>query len=179
MSELDALERDVEQSRARFADDLARLTSPRRVSAVKQELWSDADRAKDALVGKAREAAQDAAQSILTDLKQRAIANPAAALAIGAGLAWRIARHPPIASILVGVGLFSLLRTSPAPNGKAHDPLDDHEAWASNESASLAERASGLVDNAKDKASALAESAKDTVEGWTAQAGAAARSAVS
>ena len=41
------------------------------------------------LVDKTKEAAKDGAQRFLTELKERAAANPVAALAIGAGLAWR------------------------------------------------------------------------------------------
>jgi hypothetical protein len=48
------------------------------------------------------------AQRVLDDLKARAAANPAAALAIGAGIGWRLLKHPPIASALIGVGLVSL-----------------------------------------------------------------------
>jgi hypothetical protein len=46
-------------------------------------------------------------------MKARAAANPAAALALGAGLAWRLVQRPPIASALVGIGLLSLWRTDP------------------------------------------------------------------
>src|SRR4026208_651381 len=48
------------------------------------------------------------------DLKARAAANPSAALAIGAGLAWRLVKHPPIATALIGAGAPSLWRTNPA-----------------------------------------------------------------
>jgi hypothetical protein len=45
------------------------------------------------------------------DVKARAAANPAALIAIGAGLAWRLMQRPPIASALIGVGLYSLWKT--------------------------------------------------------------------
>jgi hypothetical protein len=38
------------------------------------------------------------------DVKARAAANPAAVIAIGAGLAWRLLQRSPIASALIGVG---------------------------------------------------------------------------
>src|SRR6185437_14414318 len=41
-------------------------------------------------------------------------ANPSAALAIGAGLAWRLVKHPPLATALIGAGVLSLWRTTPA-----------------------------------------------------------------
>jgi hypothetical protein len=108
-AELDALERDVERSRAKFDSDLARLRSPGIISNFKNDLWTET-----------ADAAKDGAQKILDDLKKRARANPAAALAIGAGLTWRLATRPPIASLLVGVGLISLLRTAHSQsNGEA------------------------------------------------------------
>ena len=77
-AELDALERDVERSRAKFDSDLARLRSPGIISSFKDDLWAETSGA-----------VKDGAQKILDDLKRRASANPAAALAIGAGLTWR------------------------------------------------------------------------------------------
>jgi hypothetical protein len=65
------------------------------------------------LVATTQEAVRDRAWRFLADIKERAAANPAAALAIGAGLAWRLARKPPIASMLVGAGVVGLMRTNP------------------------------------------------------------------
>jgi hypothetical protein len=112
-TELDRLERDVEQARGRVADNVARLRRPAVVSEFKQDVMSRAVRAKDDLIHRTTDAASSTAQRILADIKSRAAANPAAALAIGAGLAWRLARHPPISTILVGLGVVSLLKTSP------------------------------------------------------------------
>jgi vacuolar-type H+-ATPase subunit H len=109
MSDLNAIERDVEQAREKFAGDLARLRSPDILASFKDDLSA----AKDDLLDRTTEAAKDGAQRIFDDLKDRATANPAAALAIGAGLAWQLARRPPIATLLVGLGVVSLLRTSP------------------------------------------------------------------
>jgi vacuolar-type H+-ATPase subunit H len=168
-ADLDELERDVEQARARFADDLARLRSPRNLSAFKDDLWAEATQTKDELIEKTKEAAKDGAQRLFTDLKERAAANPAAALAIGAGLAWRIAHRPPIASLLVGIGLVSLLRTSPPQNSKPYMGLYDEDPPIRryDENGNLVSRASGLV-----------ESAKDRVQEWTDEAGNAARDTV-
>jgi hypothetical protein len=112
-AELDVLEREVEAARAKFAADVGRLRDPANYRRLKDDLIGEANQTKDELLDKAKSAASDAAQNLLEDVKQRAIANPAAAAAIGAGLAWRLFTHPPIASILVGLGLVSLLRTSP------------------------------------------------------------------
>jgi hypothetical protein len=141
-AELNVLERDVEQARARFAGDLARLRSPATLSNFQDDLWAQASETKDDLVEKAKEAATDGVQRLVSDLKGKAAANPAAALAIGAGLAWRFAHRPPIASLLVGIGLFSLWRTSPPPEGE------------------------GLVSRAAE----LAGQVKETVQEWSAGA---------
>jgi hypothetical protein len=138
---LNALERDVEQARAKFAGDLARLKSPKTLSDFKADLWSAAGETKDEAVEKAKEAAKDGVERIVADLKHRVQANPAAALAIAAGLAWRLAVRPPIASLLVGVGLLSLWRTR--PDGQ---------------------------DGILSRASELAGSVKETVQHWSEDA---------
>ncbi len=87
MSDLDTLERDVIQARARFANDLARLRSPDNLARFKDDLWTEARETTDDLVGKtkeaAKEAAKDGAQRVLTELKERAAANALATAAIG------------------------------------------------------------------------------------------------
>ena len=126
-ADLNALERDVEQARARFADDLARLRSPSTLARFKDDAWAEARETKDELVGKTKEAAKDGAQRLFTELKERAAANPVAALAIGAGLAWRLVHRPPIATLLVGMGVVGLLRTSPARNSEPYMGLHDED----------------------------------------------------
>ena len=91
-ADLNTLEHDVEQARARFAADLARVRSPTTFAHFKDDLLAQARDTKDGL---------------LHDLKERAIANPIATLAIGAGVAWRLVRHPPIATLLIGFGVVS------------------------------------------------------------------------
>jgi|ERR1700736_4522111 hypothetical protein len=100
-ADLALLERDVVEARNRLTGDIARLRAPATLSGF-----------KDDVVDKMTKQASSTAQRVVADLKGRAAANPAAALAIGAGLLWRFAHRPPIATILVGVGLASLLRTS-------------------------------------------------------------------
>jgi hypothetical protein len=112
-SELERLERDVEQSRKRLTEDLALLRRPSALSEFKQDLISRAFRTKDDLVHQTTSAALTGAQQFLADIKSRAAANPAAVFAIAAGLAWRLARHPPISTILVGLGIAGLLKTDP------------------------------------------------------------------
>jgi hypothetical protein len=101
-AELDVLERDVEDARGRLRLDLARLRAPGAM-----------DRMKDDVTERVTGAAQDTAHRVLDEIKARAAANPVAALAIGAGLAWRFAHRPPIATLLVGAGLVALFKTNP------------------------------------------------------------------
>jgi hypothetical protein len=158
-SDLNALERDVEQARARFANDLARLRSPVNLARFKDDLWAEARETKDELVEKTKEAAKDGVQRVLTE---RAAANPAAALAIGAGLAWRLFHRPPIATLLVGMGLVGLLRTSPSQrSAQPYMGLHDEDPKPRNRNdASLA---------------AFADAAKERVQDWSAQTGEAVR----
>lgn len=74
-------ERDVEQSRARLTQDLAVLCSPETFASFTDDLKQEAFETKDAL---------------WEDVKARAAANPAAVIAIGAGLAWRLLQRPPM-----------------------------------------------------------------------------------
>jgi hypothetical protein len=50
------------------------------------------------IVDQAKSTTQSTLQGMVDDLKSKAAANPAATLAIGAGIAWRVFRHPPIAT---------------------------------------------------------------------------------
>src|SRR4029078_10724747 len=94
------LEREVETARSRLRSDLSVLSSPRTYAAFKEDLRSEAN---------------STVNNLVEGLKARAAANPAAALAIGAGIAWRIIERPPIAATLIGAGLFSFFPTSPPP----------------------------------------------------------------
>jgi methyl-accepting chemotaxis protein len=109
---LERCERDVEAARARLAADLQILSQPETVQsftrAVKIELMS----AKDAAIESAKSSASRTISDTVDALKSKAAANPAALLAIGAGVAWHVLRHPPIVTALVGAGLFSLLKTN-------------------------------------------------------------------
>ena len=157
-ADLNLLEREVEQARAKFAADLARVRSP-----------TTAVNFKDTLVTQARETKD----SVLRDIKERALANPAAALAIGAGVAWRLMRHPPIASALIGLGLVSLLRTSPQSE-KVHEA-------AAHRLSDATSRAKELADSTRHKVEHWADDAREQVrqsaQGLSERASAAAERA--
>jgi hypothetical protein len=112
-SELNRFESEVEQARARLTSDLDRLRDPDMVSTFRTDLMREVSGTKDEWVDKAKNATRDGARRVLEDLKDRAAANPLAAAAIGAGVLWHLARHPPITTLLVGVGVFGLMRTNP------------------------------------------------------------------
>jgi hypothetical protein len=164
---LHLLEREVEAARAKLWDDLSTLRSPTTYSEFTSDLKSEALDMKDALVDKAKSGAQSTFASFVDDLKARAAANPAAALAIGAGIAWRLIQRPPIATALIGAGLYSLFRTTPsqpAPRdnesflAQARERLVEQ---ASDFAGSVKERAAAMGDVATEKASELAAGVKD------------------
>jgi hypothetical protein len=80
---LNQLEREVEASRTKPASDLSTLRSPATAAEFTETLKQEALDAKDALLDKAKASAQSSIESLIEEVKARAAANPAAALAIG------------------------------------------------------------------------------------------------
>ena len=122
------------------------------------------------LVTTTQDAVRDSAWRFLADLKERAAANPAAALAIGAGLAWRIARKPPIASMLVGAGVIGLMRTNPQksyPGAEMASQVGDLAIEAKEKVEQWSSDAGEMVERAGE----VAGSVKETVEQWSSDAG--------
>ena len=167
--EVRKLEREVESARSRLRTDLSVLNSPRTYAAFKDDLKSEANAT---------------VYNIIDGLKARAAANPAAALAIGAGIAWRVIERPPIAAALIGAGLFSLFRTSPVERSpfeqrdyvsegqerlkeQVSDFADEIKDHAVNMASAVANRASDLAgagtEKMRDLASAAASQAKEHV----------------
>ena len=157
-------EREVENARAKLAADLDVLCSPRTVATFTEGLKQEALDTKDA---------------IWERLKARAAANPAAMLAIAAGLGWRLMNRPPIASALIGLGLFSLWRTPGAPLDQRVGFFQQSAQALKTQGEDLASAASGVAANlttqAKDTVSAKGteawEAAKSKVQEWNEQAG--------
>jgi hypothetical protein len=189
---LAALEREVEVARERVAGDLARLRSPATLSEFKNELWSATRQSKDQIVEKATNHVQEAIQDVVVNIKGRAAANPAAAVAVGAGLAWRLLRHPPVASLLVGAGVYGLMKTQPARDldfsaGVAAQATDvassvkDHmQEWGAQVGEAVRETAAQVADNAAslaDRASHAMGNASATAQGSVAQIASDAASA--
>jgi hypothetical protein len=111
MSEVDALERDVETARARLVKRVAQLKAPP-VSAVKDELVADATEFKDEVIDSAKQKLTDTIDGFVSDIKRRAADNPVAVAAIGAGIAWKLWQKPPITTLLVGAGVAALFGRS-------------------------------------------------------------------
>jgi hypothetical protein len=182
-AELDLLEREVEDARGRLRLDLARLRAP-----------GTMERMKDDVTERIGGAAQDTAHRILDEIKARAAANPVAALAIGAGLAWRFAHRPPIATLLVGAGLVALFKTNPQERHMGADFVEragefagtvketvsekidelshsEFAARAGELSGTVAAKASELGGTVREKAGGLSGTVKETVGQWSARTG--------
>ena len=154
------LEHDVEEARERLLSHLSVLSSPVAYSEFKQDLK---DEARFTLRG------------ILDDVKRRAAANPAATLAVGAGLAWRFIRQPPISTALIGAGLYSLWQTTPVPTqGRDFDYLSTAKSrlgeQVSDLATTVAQESAEMAEAVTENASQLAEVAKEKVQEWGSQA---------
>ena len=172
-------EQEVQGARAKLTADLTALRSPANVTAFTDGLKQEAIAAKDSAIQQTKETVQTTIEEIVADLKAKAAANPAAALTIGAGIAWQLVRNPPIVSALIGIGLYSLLRTpasEPVARGKL-DYLDYgkqrlkeqmadfglNAAGAAAEAGKvLSEKSEELYGTAKDKLRALTDDAVET-----------------
>jgi hypothetical protein len=172
ISDLDGLERDVQAARDRLATDIARLADPSRVSEFRDDVATQAGSLTDDLVHRATEAASDGALRLWSDLKGRMRANPGAALAIGAGLAWHFARHPPITTLLVGLGLAGLMKTDPsAPPSPIITRAGEVAEQMTERVGGVTEAVTETVSEASEKLSDLGAQARETV----GRAGEAAR----
>ena len=149
-------ERAVESARAQLTEDLAVLCSARTFAGFTDDLKQQALDTKDAVWEK---------------LKARAAANPAAMMAIAAGLGWRLFTRPPIASALIGLGLFSLWRTSGVP-------IDKRSSFLQQSAQSLKTQGEDLATAAGGMAADLAAQAKGTVSAKGTEAWEAAKAKV-
>jgi hypothetical protein len=165
-------ERDVEAARAKLADDLAVLRSPATVASFTESLKDTALDAKDAVIEQAKDAVRSKVSGFVDELKAKAAANPAAALTIGAGIAWHVVRHPPIATALIGAGLYGLWRSQAVPSNTDYfeHGKERLKEQASELGSSAMDMASEVGDAVAAKAGELADTAKQTVQGWSQSA---------
>ncbi|MBX9758378.1 MAG: hypothetical protein K2Y29_06340 [Beijerinckiaceae bacterium] len=157
---IDELERDVEQARSRLAADIALLRAPETFEAAKSGVFDAAYGYRDQM----REKATGYGNGMLDTWKAKAAANPLAVAAIGAGIAWRLYKHPPITTVLVGLGLASLMRTD--PNDDSMHPRRLMET-ASEKAMELKDRAAAQVAELRETAVGAME---EKVHEWTAAA---------
>ncbi len=166
-------EQDAEIARVKLAGSLATLRSPATFSAFKNDLKKEALDTKDVLVDQAKSAAQSKVNELVEDLKAKAAANPAAVIAIGAGLAWRAIHKPPIAPALIGLGIFSLWRTNASRPPGRYQPdyleegkkrLKEQAGEAVSKVKEMAERGQAMVSA---QAAELTEAAGDKTRQWS------------
>jgi hypothetical protein len=182
-AELDGLEREVIEARRRLAYDLKQLRAPATVQEFKDEMVGYKDDLVNQVAERGVDAGKEKIHAVIDDLKQRAVANPAAALSIGAGIAWHLLRRPPITSALIGFGLFSLLRTPPAPpKADAREKLWQQASAAARYAGELGQELGGRVseavqsgiEQARDIGSMAVARASETAERGYVEAAAAA-----
>jgi hypothetical protein len=164
-------EQEVEAARGKLAADLVTLRSPKAFRAFSEDLKKDAMETKDALLAQAKDAAQDKFRALVEDLKAKAAANPAATLTVTAGLAWRFFRKPPIASVLIAAGLYSLLRT---PSSRTFGDRDYFRQGRERLAEQVSDAAASVNDMAADvgckvgkSAAAFADTASDKMTRWS------------
>ena len=118
-TEVATLQAEVAQARSRLATDLEKLTAPETFAAAKNEVMQQVDGYKQQILGGARESGE----GFVDGMKRRVAANPIPVAMIGAGLAWRFYRHPPVATLLLGAGVAMLMRAkTPADPNAYRDP---------------------------------------------------------
>jgi hypothetical protein len=160
-SSLSELEHKVEAARMRLTADLERLRAPDTFATFKQE--------SKALV-------TEQFRHVTDDLKSRAAANPLAAAAIGAGLIWHLSRHPPITPLLIGAGVFGLLRTDPR-QPSAVDPWVSKAQQVGHTASEKLSDWSAAAAEAATQIGTASQAAKDTLQNWAEQASDTGRSA--
>ena len=170
-AELDRLEGDVQEARQRLRSDLEVLRAPGTFSTFKDELVAEARQSGDAAIASAKASATSWSERLGAEIKERAAANPIAVCAIAAGIGWRILRKPPITTMLVGYGLYSLYRTQPghlAPGAETVYQAADAVIAAKEQVQQWSWEAGEAVAHARD---VVVPAVADTVQRLTADAG--------
>ncbi|MDQ2083607.1 hypothetical protein RA307_25765 [Xanthobacteraceae bacterium Astr-EGSB] len=167
---LQELENDVEATRARLTRNLRTLRSPTAREEFTDALKHEALAVTDGMVDRTRSAAQTQAARWIDDIKARAADNPFAVLAIAAGIGWRLMRDPPIATALVGAGLFSLWRSGTPTNGG----LSDGE-YVDRAVKNLKQTSRAVAAQVSERAGDAAANASDTLKDWSGEVASAVR----
>jgi hypothetical protein len=184
--DLRTCEVEVELARSRLERDLEILRSPATFENFKRTIADETVKAKDDILSSLSESAQSKLFDVVDDLKRRATVNPGATLVAGAGLAYYLARKPPITAALMGVGIYSLFRTRPARTSDLAQARDNLRTQVSEVAASVqdvgtrigsevAAKAGETMDAALQKASGLADVARDSLKKQGSRVGAMAQ----
>lgn len=121
-SEVSTLQAEVADARERLAHHLEKLTAPETFAAAKADMMEQVQGYKQQILGGAR----DSGEGFVDGMKRRVMANPIPVVMIGAGIAWRFYRHPPIATLLVGAGVAMLMRgKTPVDPNAYRDPYKE------------------------------------------------------
>jgi hypothetical protein len=170
-SELDSLEGEVHEARRRVKSDLEILRTPGTVESFKAELVAEARQSADDAVANVTAAARTWSERLVSEIKERAAANPVAVGAIAAGLGWRILRKPPITTMLVGYGIYSLFRTKPgelAPGAETVYQAADTAVAAKEQVQRWGKEAAEALGEAR---AVVVPAITDTAHRWRADAG--------
>ena len=166
-AELERLEGDVQEARQRLKSDLEVLRAPGTFASFKDDLVAEARQSGDDAIAHAT----SWSERLLAEIKERAAANPVAVGAIAAGIGWRVLRKPPITTMLVGYGLYSLFRTQPgqlAPGAATVYQAVDTAVAASEQVQQWSREAGEVVAHARD---VVVPAVTGTVQRWTGEAG--------
>jgi len=166
-AELDRLEGDVHEARRRLRSDLEVLRAPGTFASFKDELVAEVRQSGDDAIARAT----SWSERLLDQIKERAAANPVAVGAIAAGIGWRILRKPPITTMLVGYGLYSLFRTQPGQLARGAETVYhavDAAVAASDQVQQWSRDAGEAVAHARD---VVVPAVTDTIQRWTGEAG--------
>lgn len=173
-AELDRLEGDVQDARQRLKSDLEVLRAPETFSSFKNEVVAEARQSGTDAIANAKAGATTWSERLIADLKERAAANPIAIGAIAAGIGWRIVRDPPITTMLVGYGLYSLFRTQPgqlAPGAQAVYQAADAAVAAKDQMERWSRKAGETAAEATGSVQAVAASVSESARRLGAEAG--------
>lgn len=120
-SDLQRLERDAEQARARLQVTIAEIKDPQTIANAKSEVTTEVMKLKDQVVDYIR-GAKDDALGQMQDARQRqtsefsrklqrtAVENPIPVLLIGAGIGWHLYKKPPVTTALLAAGVYGLMK---------------------------------------------------------------------
>ncbi|MDB5643430.1 MAG: Late embryosis abundant protein [Hyphomicrobiales bacterium] len=132
-NDLRRLEREAEAARARLHETIAEIKDPRTVDNAKLELKHRAEEMKDQIIGYITGAKDDAIENgraqgneFTRKLQRTAIENPVSIALIGAGIGWHLYKKPPITTVLIGAGIYTMIKGwNNSPNDSAfRDPYN-------------------------------------------------------